>query len=258
MCRFGCVLCNGAVCRRSIILGGITIKITLSKRLAAIASEIHHKSIIDIGTDHAHIPIYTCLNGITNKAVACDINSGPLETAKKNIKTFRLEHMIETRLCSGFDAVKPNEAECAILAGMGGGLIIDILKNASAVVSAFDSLILQPQLDIPEVRRYIHIIGFKISKELIVEDSSKFYNIISCEKGTDTNYTEAEYLIGKKLIEQASETFKKYLNRQLISLRKIEANIGAFENTLDDSGRKRLAEIQKFIKMYQCVLNPDT
>ena len=163
--------------------------------------------------------------------------------------------MIETRLCYGFDAVKPKEAECAVIAGMGGGLMIDILKNAPTVISALNSLILQPQLDIPEVRRYIHTIGFKISKECIVKDSGKFYNIISCEKGAETSYTEEEYLIGKKLIEQPDEIFKEYLEKQLGSLRKIETNIKAAESFDNEKGR--LTEIQKLIKIYQGVLNPD-
>jgi len=223
--------------------------------LAAIAAEIQYRSIIDIGTDHAYIPIYTCQNGLTDRAIACDINPGPLEIAKKNINNFGLNKMIETRLCSGFDAVKPGEAECAVIAGMGGGLIIDIIKNAHNVVQALNSLILQPQLDIPSVRRYIHLVGYRITKECLVEDASKFYNVIVCEKGEDASYTEAEYIIGKKLIESHSETFEKYLRKQLVSLEKIKSNIKNAEGGLENSGKQRFQEIQSLIKMHNEILD---
>jgi len=218
----------------------------LSKRLSAIAAEINTKSIIDIGTDHAYIPIYTCQQGITNRAIACDINKGPLDIARKNIKSAGLEHMIETRLSNGFENVKPGEAESAILAGMGGHLIINILKSASTVISKLEYLILQPQLDIPDVRRYIHKIAFKIDKERIIEDSGKIYNIIVCTKGNDENYTEANYVIGKKLIENPCETFVKYLKKQINSLKKIEYSV----KNADSGGKARLLEVQNLINAY--------
>ena len=61
----------------------------LSKRLQTIADFVKKNSVVaDIGTDHAHIPIYLIKNNIIDKAYACDINKGPLEKAKENIENF--------------------------------------------------------------------------------------------------------------------------------------------------------------------------
>ena len=39
----------------------------------------------DIGTDHAYLPIALIERGLSSFAVACDINFGPIESARKNI-----------------------------------------------------------------------------------------------------------------------------------------------------------------------------
>ena len=42
-------------------------------------------SCIDVGTDHAYLPIYLVSEGIVSRAMACDINKGPLESAKERL-----------------------------------------------------------------------------------------------------------------------------------------------------------------------------
>lgn len=55
----------------------------LTKRLSAVANLIPCSvCIADIGTDHAYIPIYLIEKGKIAKAIAADINKGPLERAK--------------------------------------------------------------------------------------------------------------------------------------------------------------------------------
>ena len=58
----------------------------ISDRLRTVASLITAgNSVADIGTDHGYIPIYLALNDLTKKAVAMDINEGPLSRAADNI-----------------------------------------------------------------------------------------------------------------------------------------------------------------------------
>ena len=95
----------------------------LSKRLRAVADLVTAGyQVADIGTDHAYIPIFLTETGKTDYAVAMDVNKGPLRKAQENICAYKMEEQIETRLSDGFSALKVQEVQSAVIAGMGGNL----------------------------------------------------------------------------------------------------------------------------------------
>ncbi len=119
----------------------------LTQRLKTIADLVPNGGIIaDIGTDHAYLPVYLIENKIVEKAIAADINVGPLKNAEKTIKSYRYDKYIETRLGSGLTPIKTNEADTVIIAGMGGLLIRDILKESIEVVRTVKTLFYSPWL----------------------------------------------------------------------------------------------------------------
>ena len=50
--------------------------------------------VIDVGTDHAYLPIALIREGISSAALACDINEGPIASARENIAAAGLEDLI--------------------------------------------------------------------------------------------------------------------------------------------------------------------
>ena len=54
----------------------------ISKRLQAVAGLVTRRSMADIGTDHGYVPLYLYEQGKIDRALACDLNKGPLEKAK--------------------------------------------------------------------------------------------------------------------------------------------------------------------------------
>ena len=62
-----------------------------------------------------------------------DINEGQLERAKEHIALYGLQAYIQTRLSDGVAALKPGEVEAVLIAGMGGGLVMHILKDGEKV-----------------------------------------------------------------------------------------------------------------------------
>ena len=71
----------------------------LSKRLSAVAGLVTEgASVADIGTDHGYIPIYLARKCKEGKWIAKDINSGPLQPAKKHIRGYGMEGKLETSL----------------------------------------------------------------------------------------------------------------------------------------------------------------
>ena len=64
---------------------------------------------------------------IIPKAIAVDINKGPLERANEHIRANGLTEQITTRLSNGLEAIHDGEVDSIVIAGMGGELVIHIL-----------------------------------------------------------------------------------------------------------------------------------
>ena len=202
----------------------------LSERLKTAALMVKYKNIADIGTDHGYVPCFLAENKIINHAIACDINKGPLLRAEENIRNSGLEDIIETRLGNGLDKIEGSEAETVIIAGMGGILICDILKKDTEKLNSIKQLVLQPQRDVYKVRKCLHSLGFKIDNEEMVFENGKYYNIISAVKGVETYESDADYIFGRRLIENKSQVLKAYINSRIKKYENILAK-ASFDKT---------------------------
>lgn len=195
----------------------------ISKRLELIASMVDKcDSVVDVGTDHGYIPIYLIKNGICNKAVASDINKGPVEKAIKNIKRENLQDKIECRLGSGLSTVKPGEVEAAVIAGMGGNLIRDIILEDFNVFKKLNFLLLQPVQNPEVLRKFIYESGFMIIDEELCYDEGKYYEIIKVRYGEDSKILkDIDYEISSLLIKKKHPLMKDYISYKLEKYGKI-------------------------------------
>lgn len=148
----------------------------LSKRLTAVAGLIRTgRRLADVGTDHGYIPIYLVRKGICDSAIAMDIGKGPLQRAKEHINRYHLEDRITTRLSDGVNKLQPGEADCMVVAGMGGSLTIHILEEGRELIGHMKECVLQPQSEIGKVRKYLWSQGYAIEEEDMVLEDGKFY-----------------------------------------------------------------------------------
>ena len=85
--------------------------------------------VADVGTDHAYLPIYLVSAGVAHRAVASDINQGPLSRAEANIQRFSLSSQISTRLTPGLAGIAEFAPTDILICGMGGELIASILAD---------------------------------------------------------------------------------------------------------------------------------
>lgn len=131
--------------------------------------------LADVGTDHGYVPIYLIEQKKIPSAIAMDINEGPLERAREHITLYGLNAYIQTRLSDGVAALKPGEADAVLIAGMGGGLVMHILKDGEEVCRAAKELILQPQSELERVRAFLREEGYEILAEDMVLEDDKFY-----------------------------------------------------------------------------------
>ncbi len=190
----------------------------LTPRLECILKYVNCSVAADIGTDHAYIPIELIKRGAAERVIATDIRKGPLETAKNNIKENGASDKIETRLGGGLSVLKTGEADVIIIAGMGGELITDILKNDETTARAA-RLILQPMNAQYEIRRYLAENGYFIECEDLENEKQRIYNIMVVRNGSQTPpERDIEYHLPKylylhpkfhMLLEKKRREFKK-------------------------------------------------
>lgn len=156
----------------------------LSARLQAIADLVEKgTAVADIGTDHAYLPIFLVQEKVVSRAVAGEVSRGPYKAAEHAINTVGLHDSISLRLGNGLQVLTPGEVNTAVIAGMGGATIIDILLGAPDVVAALNRLIVQPMIAAASVRRWFTDNGWRIIDEVLVLDDGKLYEIIAAEQG---------------------------------------------------------------------------
>lgn len=204
-------------------------RIELPPRLEMIARYIPAgESVVDIGTDHAYLPIYVIQSGRCERAVAADVRPGPLTIARSHVERMGLTDRIELRLSDGLDSFVPQELSCVVMAGMGGYLIAELLNRAyeSGKLTRYKRLILQPQSEVFRVRQTVHRIGGRICEERMVEDRGKVYTIIVVQPGTEV-YEAHEYEYGRKLFEARDPVFYQVLKEETDQKRVILASLRA-------------------------------
>ena len=161
----------------------------LSERLSCICKlALRGELLIDIGCDHSYVPIFLIKNGLYDRAVACDINNNALNIARNNISLNNLEEKISCVLSDGLKNIDAN-ADCVVIAGMGGELIAKILKSSKQKLNMFERFILQPQGKTDVLRRALCELSLFIEDEIMVFEKEHYYSIMRVT-GNRTKYDE--------------------------------------------------------------------
>ena len=225
----------------------------LSQRLSSVASMVTAGNCLaDVGTDHGYVPIYLYERNIIPRAIAMDVNKGPLERAALHIAESGMKEAIETRLSDGLTALKPGEADSVVIAGMGGPLIIRILSAHPEVTESLKELILQPQSEISEVRIWLYEQGYEIVEEHMVFEDGKYYPMFKAVKNPEAEkLTNLEYKYGKISVLGEPEVLRAYLVREIANKQTILQKLSE-ETTEKSKGRAveikaLLAELEEML-----------
>ena len=165
----------------------------------------------DIGTDHAHLPVALMRSGKCARMILTDISESALANARANIIAARLEERTELVLGDGLLPLRNSCAFISIL-GMGGKTIRDILIRGREKLQGA-VLILSAHTDLPEVRRAVMEIGYRLKAEEPCRAGGRYYLILKAEPGGE-RLTESEIRTGKHLAESDSPDLTGYLERQ--------------------------------------------
>lgn len=216
----------------------------ISKRLSIVASFVPQGAVLlDVGSDHAYLPIELVESGKIERAIAGEVVVGPYQSAVKNVETHGLVDKIQVRLANGLAAFEETDQVSTItIAGMGGRLIATILEEGLDKLSSVNRLILQPNNREDELRVWLQAHGFQIVAESILEEAGKYYEIIVVETGI-MNLSASEVRFGPFLSQEASPVF----------VEKWQKEAGKLEYALDQIPEKNLAERQILIDKIQAI-----
>ena len=180
----------------------------ISKRLELVASFVPQGSILlDVGSDHAYLPIELVERGQIEAAIAGEVVVGPFQSAVKNVEAHGLKEKIQVRLANGLAAFEETDQVSVItIAGMGGRLIATILQEGLDKLANVERLILQPNNREDELRIWLEDHGFQIVAESILEEAGKFYEILVVEGG-QMKLSASDVRFGPILSKETSPVF---------------------------------------------------
>lgn len=203
-------------------------KVELSRRMQAVADMVTEGNrVCDVGCDHGYVSIYLIQSGIAPSVIAMDINQGPLSKAAEHVSKYKVEKYISLRLSDGLAAYQKGEADTFLCAGMGGRLLMNILTKEPEKTGDFKELILQPQSEIPLLRKFLREKGYIFLKEDMILEEGKYYPLmkvtLSGDKGQNERSRqeedyEMEDFLGPILLAGKHPVLLQYIEKE-ISLR---------------------------------------
>ncbi|WP_224753246.1 tRNA (adenine(22)-N(1))-methyltransferase [Paenibacillus terricola] len=179
----------------------------LSHRLGTIAGLVTDGArVADIGSDHALLPVYLVSKGQCPSAIAGELNQGPYEAARRQVREAGLSQKVDVRKGNGMAVVTPGETDTVTIAGMGGHLIATILEEGRVAgkLEQVKELVLQPNVGEDAVRHWLTEHGWALMEERILEEDGKIYEVLRATRVEDAALHNGELYKALHLPVQAN------------------------------------------------------
>ncbi len=220
-------------------------KISLGPRLSCAASFVGKGArVVDVGTDHAYLPVYLMQNRIASAVVASDLTDGPLERAEATLKKYKMTDRVVLHKGNGLEGLRDFRPDTVVICGMGGELIRSILFAADWVRDPEIRLILQPMTRPDVLRRDLVGEGFRILEERLVRED-KIYTVLYCRyEGKEQEPDPVRCVIGYAERDLDPFLYDAYLERlkSIYTVRKTGKDAAGEDQSFEEL---ILAEIDK-------------
>lgn len=257
--------------------------VILSNRLLSLCRMVKPGNrVVDVGCDHGFVSIYLVQQGISPHVLAMDVRPGPLSRAEEHVAGYCLEEYIETRLSDGLLEYDEGEADTMICAGMGGRLMMKILSESAQKAKGLRELILQPQSELFEFRRFLKSEGYMLLDENILCEDGKYYFLMKVRWGDSREEefpaeaelsdveepSEANKLsgtaalpssqeirlyekFGELLLKRRDPVLKAFLQECIINMRQVESGLAENKNL---RAQERLLQVRQEIEDLEAAL----
>lgn len=180
----------------------------LGKRLGAALGLIDCDTLADVGCDHGKAGIAAIRTGRAKRVILTDISEKSLSKARASAEYFGID--ADCRVGDGMTVLAPGEADCVLIAGMGGNEIMHILDEG---LGKCDDYVLLAHRDAPKLRIYLAKRGFRLRADTVVKDGGKFYNVLAAERGEGAVPTGAALWLGGDIPPSADrEEYLEYMH----------------------------------------------
>ncbi len=193
----------------------------LDERLLTAAQMVRPGArVADVGCDHGKLSVYLAQSGRASHVIAIDVREQPLAKARQLVQKVGCGSLVECRLADGLSCVKPEEIDCAVIAGVSGITVCDILEAAPWMRNAAYQLVTVPACKADVLRAYFAHSGFALEQEQAVLAADRPYPVISVRwNGKVWQPDEAYCRIGTLATVQG-EAAQRYRQKVLGQLRR--------------------------------------
>lgn len=225
----------------------------LSNRLKAIIQMVPNaETIADIGCDHGKVAISLIKNQIAKRVICGDISGKSLQKAKKLVHAKRLTSSVSLREGNGLSVLDVGEVDVAVIAGMGGELIVEIL-NADET-KAPDMLVLSCNTASGILRKWLSEHGYCIDNEDLVFENRHFYPVIFAKKGTSDALSDMEVEFGPVLLQKKPKALKYLVKRRIDLTRETRSKISKSDTLRKSELLRDIDErLNKYAEVEKCL-----
>lgn len=201
----------------------------LTGRLGALAGLVASapcQRLVDVGCDHATVPVQLLKEGICTSVLVTDLRKGPLEAARRRADQAGVREGFDALQKDGLKGVELLPTDTLLISGLGGDTISAILESDPEKTRRPERIIIQSQTKEELVRRALMDCGRPISQELCLEDKGQVYLIILSDRsGTCLEADALQLFFGPQILRslekgRAYPALDRYLSKRIRRLRK--------------------------------------
>jgi tRNA (adenine22-N1)-methyltransferase len=193
----------------------------LDARLQAVLDEVSCHTLADIGCDHGKLAVSALLAGKAQKVIAVDISASSLQKCRRLGEQYQVSSSLDCRQGDGFLPLSEDEADLAVIAGMGGREIVRILGS-----KPFSGrLLLVPHQDAEILRSFLSG-RYIVKKDFVVNVSGVYYFILCAQRGSGFVYEPQELYFGlnvpqteawQKMVKEKRDCFAALIEKNRLA-----------------------------------------
>lgn len=181
------------------------------KRLMDIINLIDYgKNVIDVGTDHGLVPLYLAKNNMSSNIWATDISAPSLKKLEDQLDS-KLSKVIKTKVTDGFKGIEREDNQIAIIAGMGGNTIVEIIGSSMQFAQNLDYMILESNIASEKLRLFLYENNFELMRDFLSFENGKYYDILQVRYGNRKEMKISDLYYGFENIEKRNHLLEEKL-----------------------------------------------